>query len=233
MRNIALAVSHSPKELAPKFFSDTAYTYDLVANYATLGQDRKWKSQIIEKISGKSILDLACGTGILTRMIAQKFPNSQILGIDMSQKYLELAMKNSKNHPNVSYQIQHAEKLSLDRKFDCIVSSYIPKYTDAKLVSQKLRQHLNPNGVVILHDFSYPKNPLIQKLWHALFALLRIAGLFLPSWSFAFVHLPKLIKSSNWMEQYQKELQLQGFDVHTQYYTFGCSCIITGNLKSQ
>ncbi|MFM7796325.1 MAG: methyltransferase domain-containing protein, partial [Candidatus Nitrosotenuis sp.] len=206
-------MSHSPKDLAPKFFSDTASTYDLVANYATLGQDRKWKSQIIEKISGKSILDLACGTGILTRMIAQKFPDSQILGIDISENYLDLAIQNSQSYTNISYQIQDAEKLNLDRKFDCIVSSYVPKYCNAKVLAQKIHEHLNPNGVAILHDFAYPKNFLVRKLWTALFALLRISGMFLPSWSFAFAELPKLIKSSNWIEQYQKELHLQGFDL--------------------
>jgi len=228
--NIKIIVSNSPKELAQKFFTDTVSTYDSVAKYATLGQDKKWKSYIIKKIRGDSILDLACGTGILTRMIAQKFPKSQILGIDISQNYLDVAIKNS-NFSNVSFLNQDAEKLSLEKKFDSIVSSYIPKYCDAKTLIQKCVIHLNKDGRIILHDFAYPKSKLVQKFWHALFAMLQICGKFIPSWSFAFANLPGLVKSSDWIEQYRAELESAGFEVETKYFAFGCSCVITAILK--
>ncbi len=58
----------SAKNLVPKFFDETGATYDGVVSYGTLGKDKYWKRKILEQISnGNSFLDLACGTGILTR----------------------------------------------------------------------------------------------------------------------------------------------------------------------
>ncbi len=60
--------NESAKNLVPKFFGDTANTYDKIAVWCTLSKDKYWKYEIVSHITNaKSILDLACGTGILTR----------------------------------------------------------------------------------------------------------------------------------------------------------------------
>jgi len=79
-------LAESAKNLVPKFFDETGTTYDGVVSYGTLGKDRYWKKKILEQISdGSSFLDLACGTGILTRKIAEKFPKAKIVGIDITK----------------------------------------------------------------------------------------------------------------------------------------------------
>ena len=85
-------LAESAKNLVPKFFDETGTTYDGVVSYGTLGKDKYWKRKILEQISdGDSFLDLACGTGILTREIAEKFPSAKIVGIDITQSYLDVA----------------------------------------------------------------------------------------------------------------------------------------------
>jgi len=85
-------LAESAKNLVPKFFDKTGATYDGVVSYGTLGKDKYWKRKILEQISnGDSFLDLACGTGILTRGIAEKFPNAKIVGIDITESYLDVA----------------------------------------------------------------------------------------------------------------------------------------------
>ena len=89
-------LAESAKNLVPKFFDETGATYDGVVSYGTLGKDKYWKRKILEQISdGSSFLDLACGTGILTREIAEKFPSGEIVGIDITKSYLDVAKKNS------------------------------------------------------------------------------------------------------------------------------------------
>lgn len=217
----------SPKELVPIFFDSTASSYDRVVNFATFGQDNLWKNEILSKVRGNSILDLACGTGILTRLIAQKFPQSSIVGVDITENYLKVARQNSRQLQNVLFVHQDAEKLELNQKFDCIVSSYIPKYCDAQALIKSCIKHLSPHGIIILHDFSYPKNSLIQMLWERYFHLLQFVGHFIPRWKAAFFELPKLIRSSKWIDDYTLEMKKEGFDVALKHHTFGCSCIIT------
>lgn len=219
---------HSPRELVPIFFEDTASSYDRIVHRTTFGRDGFWKKQILNKVSGSSILDLACGTGILTRLIAQKFQESDITGIDITKNYLDIAKQKSKQFTNILFVNQDAEKLELDKKFDCIVSSYIPKYCDAKILIQKCVKHLNPEGVIILHDFTYPKNKTLQIIWNQYFHVLQLLGYFIPRWKKAFLELPELIKNSRWVEDYSSVMREEGLNVEFEYHTFGCCGIITG-----
>ena len=124
-------LAESAKNLVPKFFDETGATYDGVVSYGTLGKDKYWKRKILEQISdGDYFLDLACGTGILTREIAEKFPTAKIVGIDITQSYLDVAKQNSNSFDNISFILDDAEKFKLDSKFDCITGSYLPKYWD-------------------------------------------------------------------------------------------------------
>lgn len=133
----------SPKEIIPKFFDTTAKTYESIAYWMTFGKDDYWKKEIIKKIDNvDTILDLACGTGKLTRMIAIKFSHYKTVGVEISKSYLDIAKNNSL--PNISYVCQDAEKMNLDQKFDCICSSYIPKYCEPKVLIKKCIEHLNP-----------------------------------------------------------------------------------------
>ncbi|HXG73631.1 MAG TPA: methyltransferase domain-containing protein [Candidatus Nitrosotenuis sp.] len=222
----------TPKNLVPKFFGKTAETYEQVALWTTFGKDRFWKNEIIKQIAvGDSILDLGCGTGILTRMIADKFPHSRIIGVDVSASYLEVAKRNSSQYKNIEYVHQDAEQLSLGEKFDCIVSSYIPKYCDAKRLVNVCVNHLNRHGMVILHDFTFPKNKAVSSLWQSYFMLLRSAGVFIPSWHDAFVGLPKLIISSTWLSDYGKELKENGFDVTERSFTWNTAAMLVGSTN--
>ena len=218
-------MSKNPKDLVSYFFGKTAKTYDKVVLWATFGKDRYWKKEIIQKIAhADSVLDLACGTGILTRMIGHKFPQSKVVGLDISKEYLDIAIL--KSLPNTSFVLQDAEKMEFDKKFDCICSSYIPKYCDCEILIKNCIKYLYPEGSIILHDFVYPANILIRILWKFHFLILQLIGYSLPSWKFAFTELPQLIQQSNWILQYQTELEKNGFSVTSQYLTCNSSAIL-------
>ena len=217
----------TPKNLVPKFFDGTASSYDKVVVYCTFGKDKYWKKKILEFIhSGNSFLDLACGTGILTRKIAEKFPNSSIIGIDITKNYLEIAKKNSKSYKNISYLHQDAENIELSKQFDCITASYLPKYCEPTVLIENCIKHLRPNGKIILHDFTYPKNRLVRAFWEMYFVILKILGFFMPSWKEALIKLPKLIKSSKWLDNYQNVIKQNGLDVKCINLTWNSSAIL-------
>ena len=222
-------MTESAKNLVPKFFDQTGTTYDRVVSYGTLGKDRYWKREILRQISnGVSFLDLACGTGILTRKIAEKFPNAKIVGVDITKSYLDVAKQNSNSFDNISFILDDAEQLRLDSKFDCITASYLPKYCDPEVLVRNCINHLNPGGKIIFHDFTYPKNLVIKLLWNFFFTFLRLAGYFIPSWKEALIVLPKLIRRTKWLDSYSDAMKKSGLKVSHQYLTYGASAILTG-----
>ena len=217
------------KNLVPKFFDETGTTYDDVVAYGTLGKDKYWKRKMVEQISdGSSFLDLACGTGILTRKIAEKFPNADIIGIDITKSYLDVAKQNSNSFDNISFILDDAEEFKLDSKFDCITASYLPKYCDPEILVKNCIAHLKPSGKIILHDFTYPKNLAVRGLWNFFLTFLRLVGCFIPSWKDALIGLPKLIRSTKWLYRYSNVMKKNGLVVNSQHLTYGTSAILTG-----
>ena len=217
------------KNLVPKFFDKTGTTYDGVVSYGTLGKDRYWKKKILEQISdGSSFLDLACGTGILTREIAEKFPSAKIVGIDITKSYLNVAKQNSNSFDNISFILDDAEEFKLDLKFDYITASYLPKYCDPEILVKNCITHLKPGGKIIFHDFTYPKNLAVRGLWNFFLTFLRLMGCFIPSWKDALIGLPKLIRSTKWLHNYSDVMKKSGLKVSSQYLTYGAVAILTG-----
>jgi len=230
--NHIMLKAESPKDLVPQFFDKTAQTYDKVVNLATFGKDKYWKKEILKKIPNcNSILDLACGTGILTFQIAEKFHGSKIVGVDITESYLNVARTKLKPHGNISFLRQDAEKLNLDSKFDCITSSYIPKYCNPDTLISVCLNHLNTGGKIILHDFIYPKNQTVRGLWNLCFIVLKLIGCLVPSWKDVFTNLPKLISSTSWLADYENTMKKHGLQTTIQSLTWGTSAILTGTQQ--
>ena len=96
--------------------------------FTTFGQDSSWKNQIL-KIIGRqsSVLDLACGTGILSLMLIDS-AITKVIGLDLVFDYLEIAKKKTKKLFLINGT---AEILPYKNEcFDSITSSYLAKYVD-------------------------------------------------------------------------------------------------------
>ena len=222
-------IAQTPKDYVPQFFNDTSDSYDKIVHWTTFGKDSLWKNKILDQLSTeKTVLDLACGTGILTGQIAQKLPQAEIVGVDITSTYLEKAKEKLDSYQNISFVNQDAEKLNLGKKFDCITASYLPKYCDPAILVKTCLEHLNDDGKIILHDFTYPKNRFVRKMWNVYFKVLHLAGFFIPSWNNVFIDLPHLIRTSNWVKEYQKTMKNNGLKIDLQELTWGSSAILTG-----
>ena len=107
------------------------------------------------------ILDLGCGTGTLTRIIAHSFPDAQIVAVDLSEPYLayartRLAPKKLPTKQPIDFQQMDARKLEFeDGTFDLVVSSYlfheIPE-KDRKIVFTEARRVLKSHGIFSVVD---------------------------------------------------------------------------------
>ena len=219
----------SPKDLVPSFFNNTANSYDKIVKWTTFGRDKVWKREILKHLANeKKVLDLACGTGILTKQIAEKIPDAKIIGIDITASYLEKARRKLNLYQNILLVNQDAEKLELGERFDCITASYLPKYCDSKILIKNCIEHLNVGGKIILHDFTYPKNRFVRTMWNFYFDVLYLVGFFIPDWKKVFADLPQIIRETDWVNDYENTMKKMGLNVHKQDLTGGSSTIIVG-----
>jgi len=225
MNDAKLAVVH-------RFFAGTGSTYDFMVNVATLGIDRLWKRRIVSLIppNPSRILDLACGTGILTLDLAKRFPHCQVVGVELRDEYLTLAREKVSRLglANVEFVLSSAEEYDLQAPFDAVVSSYLAKYADLPRLTGNARRMLKDDGLFLMHDFTYPPSSLVW-LWRIYFWVLQHVGTpFFPTWREIYFGLPKLIRETRWVSELPATLQEHGFqNIQREDLTAYGSAIIT------
>lgn len=69
------------------------------------------------------VIDLGCGTGTVAKAIADRFPNAEILCLDISPKMIELATRKLCTYKNISYIVGDFCTTSFETPFDVVVSS--------------------------------------------------------------------------------------------------------------
>jgi trans-aconitate 2-methyltransferase len=85
---------------------------------------KEWGNQIISELQLKGnerILDLGCGDGALTALLAARVPQGSVLGIDASQGMIDAAL----NHrlPNLVFQLKDINNLNYEDEFDLVFSN--------------------------------------------------------------------------------------------------------------
>ncbi|HLQ26527.1 MAG TPA: class I SAM-dependent methyltransferase, partial [Acidiferrobacterales bacterium] len=220
-------------ELVQRFFSGTGESYDFMVNFATLGIDRLWKRKIVDLIPPYStrVLDLACGTGISTFAIANRHPNCHVVGVELRDEYLTLARAKAQKFGsrNVEFVLSRAEDYRSREAFDCVTSSYLAKYADLKRLIPSLRELLKKDGLLIMHDFTFPPKAYLVWIWRCYFWLLqRLGSRLYPAWREIYYGLPDLIEKSRWVSELIQALQEHGFQaIRMEYLTAYGSAIIT------
>jgi demethylmenaquinone methyltransferase / 2-methoxy-6-polyprenyl-1,4-benzoquinol methylase len=217
---------HSGLHIARDFFTErNANTYDQIVKYATIGRDKHWKKNILTRVQGNTVLDLASGTGILSEMIKNSNDALEVLSLDLSFDYVKI----SKNRRKIRTVVNaNAEMLPFrNRSCNCVVSSYLAKYVNIDKLVTEISRVITPNGVVVFHDFSYPRNKIIRIIWKLHFKLLCAVGLVITSWSHVFSELDQMIEKSKWSEELLASLRRHGFvEISSMYFTFGISKMV-------
>jgi len=203
-------------DTAHRFFSGTGSSYGLIANLCTFGFDFWWKRKILREIppNPTSILDQACGTGILTIQIARRFPRCRVIGVELREEYLNIAKNRAsrlKLNP-VEFHLGRAEEVVLQGGLDCITSSYLAKYAELHTLISHAAEMLRPGGVLIMHDFTYPSGRFFLRLWKFYFRFLQSLGAWaFPEWKTAFRELPAFLESTRWVDDLVRCLKENGF----------------------
>jgi demethylmenaquinone methyltransferase/2-methoxy-6-polyprenyl-1,4-benzoquinol methylase len=220
-------------ELVERFFSGTGSTYDRIVNWCTLGFDKWWKRKILAKIpeNPRLIIDQACGTGILTFKIAQRFPHCRLIGVELRDEYLDIAREKARrlHLNNLEFVTARAEDLVLAGSFDCITSSYLAKYAEIDCLVANAKRMLREGGLLIMHDFTYPPGPLFARLWEFYFTLMRAWGnRRYPQWNTVFHELPVFLRQTRWVSELTGCLRKENFSsVSSESLTFGTAAIVT------
>lgn len=141
-------------------FTRVATEYDGAVRAMSLGRDQSWKRWLVNMLPEwptANCVDLACGTGDVTRALAHRFPRGQIIGIDLTPAMVEVARSRCEQ-PNVRFQIGDMCRTEIsDGWADVVTGSYAlrnaPVLEDAL---REVRRMLKPGGCAAFLDFAKP-----------------------------------------------------------------------------
>lgn len=157
-----------------RVFSSVADRYDLMNDLMSFGVHRLWKRFALSQTAlkaGQSALDVAGGTGDITRGMAKQVgENGSVLLTDINASMLENGRRRLVDAGiagNVGYIQADAEHLPFpDKFFDCITIAFGLRnvtHKDAALAS--MYRVLKPGGRLLILEFSKPTAPGLKPLY--------------------------------------------------------------------
>lgn len=148
-------------------FDRIAPAYDHFTPGLSLFRDQAWKREIVRRMPSSpnpACLDLACGTGDLTFLLAERFPAGRIIGADITDAMLEIARKRS-HFANVEFRNLDMMNTGLPAEsFDIVTGGYaLRNAPDLDVALTEIHRLLKPGGVAAFLDFSNSSNRIARK----------------------------------------------------------------------
>jgi len=153
-----------PKSLPTKgrVLTHGAWLYDILQPLVTFGQENRLNRAIVDVLvprNEESILDVGCGTGLLTAEVAGRLAAGRVIGIDASRPMIEIARR-KRGTAICHFELALAEELPFeDSSLDAVVSAFFFHHVPMELKRRSAREIfrvLRPGGRIAIADLDRP-----------------------------------------------------------------------------
>jgi demethylmenaquinone methyltransferase/2-methoxy-6-polyprenyl-1,4-benzoquinol methylase len=155
-------------------FHSVAAKYDIMNDLMSFGVHRIWKKYTIEMSgvrAGNKVLDIAGGTGDLTRAFSKRVgPEGQVVLADINESMLKVGRDKLADKGvagNLEVVQANAEVLPFPSDyFDVVTIAFgLRNVTDKDKALVEMHRVLKPGGRLLVLEFSKPKNEMLSKAY--------------------------------------------------------------------
>ena len=175
------------KKFVGDVFTSVAKNYDVMNDAMSFGMHRLWKKILVELASiGEDdfILDIASGTGDISKLISKEYPNTNIFMSDINYEMLDegrnRAIDESFSRNCHFCQLSGEELPFKDNTFDVITVGFgLRNFTNKERGLKEMKRCLKKNGKLLVLEFSKPINPVFSKIydWYSFNILPKLGSL--------------------------------------------------------
>lgn len=154
-------------------FDKIAGYYDGTNKILSLGLDGFWRRRAVASLSpapGRKYLDVGCGTGDVAIEILRQAPDSNVIGIDRSERMLDIGReKINKAGLQTAISLEIADVLDLkfpDHYFDGAITSFcIRNVTDRRRGITEICRVVGPGGLLVILELTEPTGFVMKPLF--------------------------------------------------------------------
>lgn len=161
-------------------FTYIAGQYSLFDHLATLGQDLLWRPRALWEVDRRRtrpvrhVLDLGCGPGDLTFLLAHHYPGSRVTALDFTRAMVRRGQgQRERRASGDRCEFGVADALHLPIRsgtMDLVTSAFlIRNLPDLDQGLREMRRVLAPGGVLLALEVGEPASPSIGPGFHAYF----------------------------------------------------------------
>jgi ubiquinone/menaquinone biosynthesis methyltransferase len=168
----------SKREYNRRVFRAVAPRYGVITWLLSFGCDALWKRGLVARLPRRQearALDLACGTGDLTRLLARRYPGGSVDGIDLTPAMLARARRRRglRQAANVCFRLGDLGRLPYPSvSFDLVTGGYaLRNAPDLEESLREVLRVLKPGGTAAFLDFNRSPTPWAGRLQLHLLAL--------------------------------------------------------------
>jgi len=137
-------------------FDAVAKRYDVTNDVLSLGQDRRWRKEVVAAVAAKSgerVLDLAAGTGTSSQPFADV--GAMVVPCDFSLGMLQVGKQHK---PDLPFTAGDGTRLPFgDDVFDAVTISFgLRNIVDPVAGLREMRRVTRPGGRLVVCEFSHP-----------------------------------------------------------------------------
>jgi demethylmenaquinone methyltransferase/2-methoxy-6-polyprenyl-1,4-benzoquinol methylase len=152
-----------------RMFATIAPRYDLITRLLSFGGDQRWKTRLIEMAgvtNGRSVLDLACGTGDLAVAAVSKGA-SAVVGLDLTWAMIDLARRRDATAARVAWMVGDMHALPVaSGTFDVVTTGYgLRNVPDLQVALREIYRALKPGGQICSLDFNRPESAWLRFIY--------------------------------------------------------------------
>lgn len=219
-------------------FDEVAGQYDFLNRLLSLGLDKFWRQQLVNKIPSSPVVDIACGSGDVLRRIGQSGYLEGLTGVDFSREMLALASLKLREQ-DFSTQLVQGDALSLpfgnSTHAAATCAFGVRNFANRRRAFSEVERILSSDGRFAILEFFPPRDTIMNQpiRWY-LGSLLPTIGGFFSEADGAYDYLSRSINNFIPVGTLEDELISAGFQsVSTQSLLFGLVKIVTADKDGE